>query len=295
VTVAVVGAGALGGVLAAAAADAGHDVALHVRTPFEVLVVEQDGEAIEVAASVTSIPTGPPVDVVFLVVKATDTASTAPNLGALCGPSTVTVVVQNGVDQAARVAPYPPAGARPAVPAIAYIAAEQLAPGRIHHLHGDLLIVPAEYQSTVAEAVGRKIRIRGTDDFLTESWRKMLANLVGNPITAITLRRMDVMRSPGIPELARAVLCEAAAVARAEGAQLADEDVDAVARGLGRFGPDTGSSMLFDRLAGRPMEFQHLTGEIVRRGTAHGVPVPVNSTLLALLAAVDQGPMHQPA
>jgi 2-dehydropantoate 2-reductase len=41
--VAVVGAGAVGGVLAAAAAGAGHDVALRVRTPIDQLRVLHDG------------------------------------------------------------------------------------------------------------------------------------------------------------------------------------------------------------------------------------------------------------
>jgi 2-dehydropantoate 2-reductase len=54
------------------------------------------------------------------------------------------------------------------------------------------------------------------------------------------------------------------------------------------FGPETASSMLYDRLAGRPLEHQHLTGEVVRRGADHGILVPVNAALLALLDAIDQ-------
>src|SRR5690606_1619331 len=46
--IAIIGSGAIGGVLAAAAADAGHDVTLCVRTPFERLLLENDGESREV-------------------------------------------------------------------------------------------------------------------------------------------------------------------------------------------------------------------------------------------------------
>lgn len=286
--VAIIGAGAIGGVLAAAASSAGHQVELRVRTPVDALTVRHDGVETTVPAAISATPCGPVADVVFLVVKATDTASAAPHLAALCGPGTLTVVVQNGLDQAARVAPFLPPGAGPVSPALAYVAAERLAPGRIHHIHGNLLIVPAEHSARIAEAVSPAVRVRGTEDFVTESWRKLMANILGNPITTITMRRMDVMRSPGIPELARNVLVEAVTVARAEGADLSDQEIEQVLDGVAGFGPETASSMLYDRLAGRPLEHQHLTGEVVRRGADHGILVPVNAALLALLDAIDQ-------
>jgi 2-dehydropantoate 2-reductase len=288
--IAVVGAGAVGGVIAAGASAAGHDVTLRVRTPFESLVVVHEGVETTVRATVSSLPAGPEADLVFLVVKATDTASVAPHLARLCGPETRTVVVQNGVAQVERTAPLLPPGAGPVVPAIAYIAAERLGPGRIHHIHGGRLVVPAEHEAVVSTAVGNGMRVRGTDDFLTESWRKLLANLVGNPITAITLRHMDVMRSPGMHDLAHDIVHEALAVARAEGARLTTSDADEVVEGAARFGSETASSMLYDRLAGRPMEHDQLTGEVVRRAVRHDIPVPINRALLALLAAIDARP-----
>jgi 2-dehydropantoate 2-reductase len=290
VRVGVVGAGAIGGVIAAAAAVAGHDIEVRVRTPFGALTIVQDDVETTVPATVSSTPAGPPVDVVFLVVKATDTASASPHLAELCGPGTLTVVVQNGVGHVERVAPHVPDDAGAITPAIAYVAAERLGPGRIHHIHGNLLMVPSDHAAVIAEAVGPELRVRATDDFLTESWRKLFANLLGNPITAITCRHMDVMRSPGIPELARNILAEALAVARAEGAQLSDDDAAKVVEGASMFGAETASSMFYDRRAGRPMEHQHLTGEVVRRAARHGIPVPVNEALLALLVAIDESP-----
>ena len=287
--VAVIGAGAIGGLLAAAAADAGHEVHLRVRTPIDELVILRDEVQTTVAVEISVEPRGPVADVVFLVVKARDTASAAPHLESLCGPETLTVVVQNGLDQDQRAAPYLPSGAGPVCPALAYAAAERVAPGKIRHISGNLLIVPAEHADRAASAVGPGVRVRGTHDFRTESWRKLLANLVGNPISALTLRHLDVMRSPGIPELARGLLVEAGTVARADGAELSEVEVLEVLAGMKRFGAETGSSMLHDRLAGRPMEHQYLTGEVVRRGAGHGIDVPLNAGVLALLEAIDQG------
>lgn len=282
-----IGAGAIGGLLAAAASEAGHEVQLRVRTPIDQLVIVRDKVETIVPATISADPAGPVADVVFVVVKATDTASAAPHLAALCGPSTLTVVVQNGLEQHLRVVPFLAPDAGPVSPGLAYAAAERVGPGRIHHISGDLLIVPAMYGTDVGEAVGPAVRVRGTDDYRTESWRKLLANLLGNPISALTLRHLDVMRAPGIPDLARGLLFEAGAVARAEGADLTDAEVMKVLSGVERFGAETGSSMLHDRLAGRPLEHHYLTGEVVRRGATHGIDVPLNSAVLALLDAID--------
>jgi hypothetical protein len=53
--------------------------------------------------------------------------------------------------------------------------------------------VPAEHEPCVAAALGPTVRVRGTEDFRTEAWRKLLANLLGNPIGTLTLRNLDVM------------------------------------------------------------------------------------------------------
>ena len=51
------------------------------------------------------------------------------------------------------------------------------------------------------------------------------------------------------------------------------------------FGPDAHTSMLDDRLAGRPTEHDEITGAVVRAADRHGVDVPLNRAVLALLAA----------
>jgi 2-dehydropantoate 2-reductase len=63
----------------------------------------------------------------------------APWLTRLCGPRTV-VVVQNGIDQADRVAPLGLPG--PVLPAIASISAQRDAPDKTVHTFGDRLMVP---------------------------------------------------------------------------------------------------------------------------------------------------------
>jgi 2-dehydropantoate 2-reductase len=51
--------------------------------------------------------------------------------------------------------------------------------------------------------------------------------------------------------------------------------------------PGFATSMLQDARRGRPLEHDALNGAVVRAAARTGVPVPVNRTLLALLARLD--------
>jgi 2-dehydropantoate 2-reductase len=304
--VAVIGGGAVGTVLAAAAAT---PPIVCVRTPIPSLVLigpwpsapssspegpssaerpSSSGRPVEVAARLVSSAAAidGPVDLVFVTVKATESSSVRHWLSALCGPSTVVVAVQNGLDHASRFTGV----SGSVVPGLAYLAAERLGPGRVRHLSGRQLVVPESVAPVVADGVPA-MSVRGETDMLSACWKKLLVNLVANPITALTMQRVGVMSSPGIADLARGVLAEAVEVGRAEGAEVSTADIEPIVAGATRWGPETGSSMLYDRQAGRPMEHQHLTGEVVRRGAAAGIPTPLNSALLALLEAVDIHPV----
>lgn len=295
-SVAVIGAGAVGVVLAAASANppasanpAGPTVCL--RAPVDrIELLTAPGSPLPSGPVDARLVTSPddlpgPVDEVFVTVKASDNQSACLWLHPLCRPGTLVVVVQNGLDQERRFRL--PEGVA-AVAGLAYLAAERLAPGRVRHLSGNALVVPAAVAARVQAALPR-MEVRGAEDMVTACWRKLLGNLVANPITALTMRRIGVMTELGIADLARGLLREAVAVGRASGAVLGDGDVEAVVAGATRWGPETGSSMLYDRLAGRPTEHEFLTGEVVRRGRDLGIDVPLNAAILALLRAVDAG------
>jgi 2-dehydropantoate 2-reductase len=122
-------------------------------------------------------------------------------------------------------------------------------------------------------------------DFLTAAWRKLLSNLAGNPITALTMGRAEIVQQPAQRALAEALIREGAEVGRAAGAQLADDEPERVLAFIDALPPQTGSSMLFDRLAGRPLEHGLLTGAVVRAADRHGIDVP--RAILPLLQGLD--------
>ena len=287
-SVAVIGSGGIGGYLAARLSEAGRDVTLCVRTPFERLVVESGGETKDYDVPLATDPSAvKPVRWILLTTKAQDTAGAAAWIRALTGPETVLVVIQNGVGHLERATPVA-AGAE-ILPAIIWCSVERTEPGHIVHHGAQRMAVPAgragEAFARLFEGTG--FRVDETEDFTTIAWGKLISNLVVNSVSAITIQRMAVFQNPLVLGVARKILAEAVEVAQAEGAKLTGEDADKTYKNLGGHGPEAGTSMLYDRLAGRPLEHRHLTGALIEAADRHGIEAPVNRTLFALLDAVS--------
>ena len=290
--IALVGIGGIGGAVACCLAAAGrHDVLACTRQPIGRFTLES-------AAGVTEMPlvslTDPaeiaqPADWVMLCTKTHQTAAAAPWLSRLCSSATRVAVLQNGIGHAERVAPI--ANGAAVVPAIVYFNGERLARDRVWLRQGsdqDIAVADdAAGRDFAGLFAGTPLRISLSAEFATLVWRKLLINAVANPITTLTLQRQAVLRRPDVHELCLKILDEAVAVARAEGVPVADDEPARAMATLFTFSGELGTSMYFDRLAGRHLEVDALTGAIVAAGERLGVPTPLNRALLALLRAVS--------
>jgi len=290
-SVAVIGLGAIGGVAAGCLIATGrYDVVACLRKPIEQLKLDAPGGTSTMPLSALTDPAqAKPVDWVLLCTKTHATASTAPWLKRLCAPSTRVAVLQNGVDHVARVAPL--AGAANVVPVIVYYNGERLAADHVKLRRGadqDFVVADDDAGRAFAQLFhATPLRVLLGEDFVTLAWRKLLINAVASPVTALTLQRQAVLRRPDIQALCLAVLEEAIAVGRAEGAQLAADEAARTLATLFTFSGELGTSMYFDRLANRPLEHEALTGAIVNAGERHGIATPLNRALLALLRAIS--------
>jgi len=290
-TVAVIGLGSIGGVAAGCLAAAGrHDVIACMRKPIARLTLDRPDDIVEVPLTVLTDPAqAKPADWVLLCTKTHQTAAAAPWLSRLCTPATRVAVMQNGIDHAARVAPL--ANGASIVPVIVYYNGERIAPDHVRlRRAGQTDLVAANNDGGRAFSKlldGTPLRIQLSDDFPTLAWRKLLINAVANPITTLTMQRQAVLRRPDIHALCLALLEEAVAVARADGVKLGNDAPARAMETLYTFSGELGTSMYFDRLAGRQMEIEALTGVIVAKGAKYGVATPLNSALLTLLRTVN--------
>ncbi len=288
--IAVVGPGSVGCYFAAHLAAAGHDVISCARRPFDTYVVESQTAAVSVAAHVLTDPDdAPPVDWVLLCVKAQQTAGAAAWLERLCTPTTTVVIVQNGVEGVERTAPF--SGAATLLPSVVYCGAELMSPGHIVHRSAGVLIVAdtPEAHALAALCEGTMAKIRITDAYATEAWRKLGVNVMGNGITALTNRTFEVFARPDIITLAKGLLAEVWAVGRAEGADLTVERDAAFLDDLALSRAEGGTSTLYDRRAGRPTEHDALFGAVLRAADRHDIATPLTQAIGALVAAGDPG------
>jgi 2-dehydropantoate 2-reductase len=290
--IAVIGLGSIGGVVAGILGATGrHEVVACVRRPIERLTVERAEGPIEIPITALTDPAqARPVDWVLLCTKAQDSAASAPWLQRLCGEGTRVATLQNGIGHADRLRPH--VGPATVVPTIVYYNGERLAPDRVRHRRtgGDDFAVADDADGRAFARLfdGTSLRVLLSPDFKTAAWRKLLLNAVANPISALTLQRNGVFLREDVQELCRALLAEAIAVAQADGAQLEANEAEQVIGRLHGVPADAGSSMYFDRMAGRPLEIDALTGAVVAAGERHGVATPLNGMMLTLARAARE-------
>jgi 2-dehydropantoate 2-reductase len=290
-TVAVVGLGNIGAAIAGCLRVADrHEVIACARRPIDRLVLDRNGDSKEVPLRTATDPAQvATADWVLLCCKAHDTSSTAPWLARLCTSASRVAVLQNGINHVERVAPYVEGAT--VVPTIVYYNGERLAPDhvRLRSVAKHDLVAPNDAAGRDFADVleGTSLRVLLSDDFATLAWRKLLLNVIANPITALTLQRQSVLRRDDVHALCLEIMAEAIAVAKADGANLADGDAAQTMATLFSYSSDLGTSMYFDRLSGRRLEVEALTGSVVAAGARHRIPTPINRTLLTLLRAVS--------
>jgi 2-dehydropantoate 2-reductase len=291
-SVAVVGPGAIGSTMAALLHAAGHQVLLCGHTPRDHIEVRPDAlDAIVVPGPVLTDPADVdgPVDTVLLAVKDTQNQSASGWLAKLCDQRTVVCALQNGVEQVERVGPLCPSSE--VVPAVVWFSAEPHPEGWIRLRTGVRLVLP---ETAGAQRLAELLRdtdviVELDPDFVTAAWRKLLVNALAD-LMVLTGRRSGMFRRDDVVALSRRYMAECLAVARAEGATFGDEIVDEVVGMFAKAPEDMTTSMLTDREAHRPLEWDIRNGVISRKGARHGLATPISDGLVALLAAASDGP-----
>lgn len=286
--VAIVGVGAIGGALAGLLEIAGgHEITLCTRRPLPCLTVNFPGRDLQVhARNLTDPASAEPVDWVLVATKTYDAPGAAQWFPALCAGGAPVAIVQNGVEHRQRFAPY--LHPERLLPVVIDCPVERSGPQTVLVRGGALMKVEDGRwgRDFAALFAGSGARVELVADFTSALWWKLCVNSVG-ALSALALKPSGVLRSQSMHRLGLAVVEECAAVGRAEGAQLSDSIAEEVMALYAKHPADSVNSLLADRLAGRPMEWDARTGAIVRYGEKHGVPTPLNRMAAVLLQAIE--------
>ena len=290
-TVALIGPGAIGTTITAALHEVGRTPVVCGRTAHPQLELRFDEGRIVVPGPVLTNPATitRPFDVVFVAVKTTQLEDSAAWLSVLCNENTIVCALQNGVEQKAQFAPLV-AGAT-VLPSVVWFPAQREPDASVWLRAKPRLTLPDTPQARQIQAILQDTRcsVELADDFPTVAWRKLLQNAVAG-LMVLSGRRAGMFTRADITELSLAYLRECLAVARAEGAALSDSVPQEIIDGFHCAPADLGTSILADRVAGRPLEWDIRNGVVQRYGRAHGIPTPLSDVIVPLLAAGSDGP-----
>ena len=294
--IAVMGAGAVGCYYGGMLARAGHNVVLVAR-PAHVEAVQIQGllldtqtfrEHVRMQAS-TQPEAVQGAQCVLFCVKSTDTESAGRAMAPHLAESATVLSLQNGVDNAERLAAVLQ---RPVLPAVVYVATAMAGPGHVRHFgRGELVVAPSPTSEPLAQTfAAADIPVQVSDNVAGALWAKLVLNCVYNPLSAITgLPYGDIVNSPdlNIPRMMDDIVQECLAVARASGIVLPEGTAEAVLP-LAASMPGQISSTAQDLARGRLSEIDHLNGFIVRRGEALGIATPANRLLHILVRLLEK-------
>ncbi|MBD8451223.1 oxidoreductase [Serratia rubidaea] len=290
-TLALLGPGAIGTTIAAVLHDAGRTPVLCGRTAHPQLILRHDDGETVVPGPVLNNPAAiqRPFDLLFVAVKTTQIADSARWLAALCDENSVVCALQNGVEQEALLAPYVN-GAR-VLPSVVWFPAQREPDASVWLRDTPCLTLPDVPQAKrVADALsGTRCAVELSADFASVAWRKLLQNAVAG-LMVLANRRAGMFTREDITELALAYLRECLDVARANGARLSDNVPQEIVERFHRAPADLGTSILADRQANRPLEWDIRNGVIQRYGRRQGIATPISDVLVPLLAAGSEGP-----
>jgi len=287
------GAGAVGCYYGGMLARAGHDVVL-VGRPQHVEAVRRAGLRLQTGTFDEQVPMGASTapdavqgaTLVLFAVKSPDTEAAGKALAPYLERDAAILTLQNGVDNAERLAA---TLGREVLSAAVYVAVEMAGPGHVrHHGRGELVIGRGSASDAIVAAFGPAgVRVEVSDNVNGVLWAKLIVNCAYNALSAIAqLPYGRLVQGADVPAVMRDVVEECLAVARAAGVQVPG-DMHAAVQQIARSMPNQLSSTAQDLARGRQSEIDHLNGVVVRKGAALGVPTPANRALLALVKLLE--------
>ena len=299
--IAVMGAGAVGGYFGARLAAASNEV-VFVARGLHLAALRREGLHLESPqgnlwirdALFTDDPTeAGVVDLVLFCVKSYDTEAAAAELSSLIGDRTMILSLQNGVDNADKIAQR--WESQRTLAGVVYIGSELLQPGKIKHSSGGKIVfgeLDGEVRDTT-HAVERalssaRISCEVSRAIRKIQWRKLLWNAPFCAISCLTHATVkEIVESESLTKLALDCMMEVRAAAQTQAIDLDPAlfaETVQFSKSLGDFKP----SMLQDLEAGKPLEYEAFNGIVVELLRRAGKEAPTNQVFYGALKYLDK-------
>jgi 2-dehydropantoate 2-reductase len=287
---AILGAGAVGGLVGTALGFVGEDVAVIVRPegldayPKSLTAERPSGTITSPARAVAKLSEA--VDVLWIATRTFQLQAALDSIEAV--PPRI-VPLLNGVDHIGVLrSRY---GKERVIPATIAAEAERLQPGRFVQRSPVQLNLASSGEAALGDVVARLREIAFTCEFIeneqTLLWRKLTFLAPFAMVTAASGKNKgEVFADATWKGKLEAAVAEALAVAKADGAEIDATKLQAFFDSLP---PGMRSSMQKDVAGGRPLELDAIGGAIARRGARYGIAVPTTMDLIATISsAVNQ-------
>ena len=299
----IVGAGAVGGYFGGRLAQAGRDVTFLVR-PSRAKQLSQDGlriisphgDAVLSPKLISADKIDAPYDIILLSVKAYALETAMNDFAAAVGPETIIFPVLNGMRHIDILTKR--FGEHAVIGGVCLVAAEIDHQGRIVQLADFQRLVYGERNGETtprlkaldATLQGAGFDARLSPEIMQAMWEKWVQLASLGAITCLMRGTIgEIVAAPGGAELSIDALNESVAVATACGQKPSEKVLSRHAAAMTAPGSSLTSSMYRDLRNGAPVEADHILGDFIERGSAHGVATPLLKAAFANLRVYQDG------
>lgn len=236
-----------------------------------------------------------PADVLLLAVKLYDLEEAALQAAAGLAPGGSVVAIQNGVrafETLGKVFPSSRIAVGPVYSVTKQVggaSVEYAGPERVV-LGNPVAAIPPQIRTLVEAWASVGVDASLSDDITTVLWTKFIGLATGAAMT--TLGRLPagiVYHDPALVAVARRSIDEVIRVGEAEGIDFPEGAADRAMALLQSFPANSVASMRLDLDAGRRLEIEATSGEIVRLARRHDIPVPFHEMAYAMLRPFRDG------
>lgn len=214
-----------------------------------------------------------PVDILFVCTKTYHSQALLNSLQSAIHKDTKIIAIANGVNSQAMLQPLTPAKVSQAC---VYVVSHKAEAGVIKKATKPfLLVLDAQFKDALEERFEQAgIKAKFSDDIHKELWKKYLFIAAQASLTSYYQKGMGSIYQDHLDEL-KTILLEICSVAKAEGINLEEKEIDKALQTSSSLPLDAPTSLWLDLQKGGENELESLCHHLIKRSVTHGLKLPL--------------------